>query len=336
MGFYDATGRQNIVPDPVLTNISVEFANVTDYIAGRLFPTVRVSQQSSRYLVFGRKSFRVNYGGDVRAPGSRANELEGTAAWSEDTYFATEHALENLIPDEEGENTEARFNSERDATEDLVHKLMLGRELAARDLVHDDTQYHASHVVTLSGTSQWNDYSGTSDPISVFRTAFRQFHSTMGTVPNIAVIPWRVMSYLEDHPKIIERYSAQGGVMTPEMIASILGVSRILVPGGSYNQNSNPAVAASLSYIWGNHVVLGFVPNRPALRTPALGYEFLWPIRGGRNQADAVSVDRRRDNDRIGNIIRARRRYDLKLVGKDPDLAGTPLVAGYLIKNAIA
>jgi len=327
MGKYDARGSDNIIVDPVLTNISIEWANLTVTAADVLFPSVRVSKQGGKYLVFGRNAFTTNFGGDVRSPGARANEIPGFARWSEDTYFAVEHALEMLVPDEERENVESPFEPDRDAVEDVTSQILMGRELAARDLVTDPTVYHADHTVTLSGTAQWNDYAN-SDPIADVRRAFRTFHSNMFTVPNVAIIPFRVMSYLEDHPVIVERYSAQGGVVTAEMIANILGIDRVIVPGGAYNTTNNPGRPDDISYIWGDDVVLAYVPPRAGLRTPAFAYEFTWPIQG-REQAS----DRRRDDDRVGDIHRVRRRYDLKLVAKDED--NDLAIGGYLIRDAI-
>ncbi len=332
MGIYDATGRDKLELDPMLTQISIEFAATTDYIAPILFPSVRVNQQNGRYEIFGRRAFRRNFGGDVRAPGARANELEGQREFAEDTYTAREHALEMLTPDEERENNPDK-DPEADAVEDLTNDLLLGKELAARDLLYDPTVYKTDHVETIGSGDHFNEFE-TSNPIEVFRDMFFTFHETLGTVPNIAVIPWAVMAYLEDHPAIVERYAIQGGVITPEQVAAVLGIQRIVVPGGTYN-NANPGQNAALTEIWGNNIVLGLVPGRPQRRMPALGYEFLWPVRGGRRQQDEIIADRRRDDDRIGWINRVRRRYDLKLVGRDPDLAGTPVVAGILIQDVL-
>ena len=331
---YDTAGRDKLRPDPLLTQISIAFETESSYIAPRLFPKVRVNQQNGGYEIFGRRAWSRTQTGDARAPGARANESEGRREFAEDTYTAREHALEELIPDEERENNPGR-NVEGEAVEDLTNDLLLGKELVARDLLYDNTVYHTGHVETLGTGEHFDEYS-TSDPITVFRDLMRTFHTTMGTVPNVAVIPWTAMSYLEDHPDIVSRYALVGGVITPEQIATVLGVQEIIVPGGTYN-GENPGQAAALSEIWGNNIVLGLIPPRPRPRTPALGYEFLWPIPGGgRSTQDDVQVDRRRDGDRIGEIVRARRRYDLKLVGKDPDIAGNPVVAGMLIRDIIS
>jgi hypothetical protein len=336
MPIYDSAGRfrQQIRPDPVLTQISISFELQASYIAPIFFPTVSTGRlQSGRYQIFGRDAFRRNFSGDVRAPGARANEVEGRKRYAEDKFFAVEHALEELIPDEEIENNPDQ-NPEADSVESLTNDLLLGKELAARDLLYDEDVYLADHVETLGAGEHFDEYD-TSDPITLFRDLFRTFYDTLGTIPNVAMIPWKAMSYLEDHPLIIERYASVGGIIRPEQIATILGIRRIVVPGGVYN-DQNPGQAAALSEIWGNNIVLGLVPGSPQRDMPALGYEFLWPISGARGTQDRVSVDRRRDNDRIGWINRVRRRYDLKLVGRDPDLVGNPVVSGMLVKDVLS
>lgn len=332
MARYDTTGRDKINPDPVLTQVSVEFEQSTSLVSSRFFPTVTVGARSGKYSVFGRKSWRRTLTGDVRAPGARANEREGRIFEAKDQYFANEHALEEFIPVEEREENPER-DVEGEATEELTWDLLLGKELVARDLLYDTTQYHTGHVTTLTTGAHFDEYA-TSDPITLFRDLMRTFHTTLGILPNLAMIPWQAMSYLEDHPLIIERYSQVGGMITPDQIATILGIPEIVVPGTIYN-GENPGQAADLTELWGNNIVLGVVPARPAPRIPALGYEFLLPISGGRNSADNVSIDVRENNDRIGDIVRARRRYDMKLVGRDPEL-DDKVVAGMLIQNVVS
>jgi hypothetical protein len=331
MARYDTTGRDKINPDPVLTQISIEFEQSTTLVSQRFFPTVTVGARSGRYSVFGRKAWRRTLTGDVRAPGARANEREGQVKQAEDTYFCNEHALEEVIPVEEREENPER-NVEGEAAEDITWDLLLGKELVARELLYDTTQYHTGHVVTL-GAGEYFDVYATSDPITVFRDLMRTFHETLGILPNLAMVPWKAMSYLEDHPAIVERYAQNGGIITPQQIATILGLQEIVVPGTVYN-GENPGQAAVLSELWGNNIVLGVVPPRPARNTPALGYEFLQPISSGRNVEGNVSIDVREDEDRVSDIVRGRRRYDLKLVGRDPDL-DNKLVAGALIVNAV-
>lgn len=332
---YDTAGksRQSFRQDPLLTQISVAFERDSGaFIGNILAPTVRVTTRAGRYELHGRDSFGLNPSGDVRAPGARANEIEMQFALAEDEYFCNEHALEQGIPDEEREENPG-VNLDSEATENLTTKILLGKELAVRDLVSNPAVYKASHVTTLGVGEHFDEYA-TSDPITLFRDVFRDFHQSTGTVPNLAVIPWKVMSFLEDHPLIIDRYRAQGGVITAEQIAAVLGLRRILVPGAAMD-TSNPALDQNISDIWGDNIVLGVVPARPGRRTAALAYEFHHPISRGRAGPDKTTLDKRRDDDNIRDIQRARRRYDVKLVGRDPELPGSPVIGGYLIQDIL-
>lgn len=325
MAVYDARGGGNAHIDKVLTEISIGYALQAQTVANVLFPTVRVKKQSDKYYVFGREAWSVNFGGDVRAPGTEANEIPGVTL-STDTYFATEHALQTTIEPEERENADAPLDPDRDGTELVTSNILLGREIAARNLVQTATNYAPSHVVTLSGTSQFND--DASDPIGVFRDAQATFYRTMGVEPNIAVIPYNVMFHLVDHPKIVARYQAQGGVINAEMVAAILGVPRVVIPGGAFNSAANPGRPNAIASVWGQDVTMAWVPPRPGRKTPAFGYEFAWPIAGRE-----MVTDRWYEVQRVSDVVRVRRRYDMKLTAKNENGLA---IAGFLIKNAVA
>jgi hypothetical protein len=330
MPAYDPRGGDNVHIDKVLSNISVGWLNQITNVASALFPPVTVQKQSDLYYTFGRETWQQTMGGDVRPPGGVANEIPGVRV-STDAYFCKEHALQIAVTPEERANADSPLDPDQEATELVTKKIILGRELAARALVHDENNYLASHVETLTGTDQWND--GNSDPIGLFRELQRTFHQTLFTLPNVAVIPWRVMHYLEDHPAAKERIKyvrPQTPAETAQVVGTMLGVERVVVPGGGYD-SANPGQPNDLSYVWGEHVILAYVPPRPALKTPAFGYEFVWPLYG-----NPQYTDRWWDVERKADVIRTGRSYDLKIVAKDGDYGdGDKSIAGMLIKNAI-
>ena len=107
----------------------------------------------------------------------------------------------------------------------------------------------------------------------------------------------------------------------------MIGIQRIIVPGLGVN-SANIGQAASIGYLWGKDVVLAWVPGSAGLRLPAFGYEFNWPISG-----NVMVTDRWREESRVREVVRVRRRYDLKFIYVD----GTgDTLAGYLIKDAVA
>jgi hypothetical protein len=74
--------------------------------------------------------------------------------------------------------------------------------------------------------------------------------------------------------------------------------------------------------------VLAYNPPRPGLKTPAYGYEFVWGFGG----ADQI-VDRWREERRASDVIRTRRRYDLKLIGKDTNGKS---ICGFLFTSVLS
>jgi hypothetical protein len=151
-----------------------------------------------------------------------------------------------------------------------------------------------------------------------------------------------VMSVLQDHPKIIERIKySERAILTPEIIATVLGLSQVVVPGvgigasGAGQPSGTLGNAVTVSYLWGKDVLFVYQPMRPGLRTPAFGYEFVWKYPSGQTQV----VDRWREERRKTDVVRVSRRYDLKLVGVEINPASGDFgksIVGYLIKNVIA
>jgi hypothetical protein len=322
---YDPRGGGNAHIDQVLTNIALGWPN-NGFVGERLFPTVTVRKQSDKYYTFGRETWVTNFGGDVRAPGSVANEIPGLAV-SLDTYFAQEHSLQIPVTDEERENTDSPLSPDRDGTELVTAKILLGRELAMHSMVTTAANYPADHTVTLAGATQFDDPA--SDPIGVFKTAIRKIHSKLFLLPNVAVVPWQVMSVMEDHPDFIERIKySQAGAVTSQIIGSLVGITNFIVPSVGYNSAVNPGTAEALTYLWGNDILIAYVPPRAGFRVPAFAYEFVWGYGGSR----PMVTERWREEPRKSDLIRVSRRYDLKFIATDS--SGDSL-AGYLIKAAI-
>lgn len=326
MSIYNPSGSDNVHVDEVLTQISVAWPN-EGFVGERLFPVVNVRKQSDKYYVFGRESW-VPEATDIRAPGTEANEIPGLAV-STDTYYAQEHSLQIAVTDEERQNADSPLSPDRDGTELVTSKVLLGRELAMRDLVTVAANYAPtmSRTYVDGSSSQWNNAT-TSTPIADIRRAKRAMHAGVFLEPNVAVIPYRVMSALEDHDDLIDRIKySERAILTPDLIAALLGLSNVIVPGAGYSA-TNPGQAISLSYIWDDDVILAYVPPRPGLKIPAFAYEFNWGYGGNTPQV----VDRWREMKRKCDIVRVSRRYDLKIVAKDDN--GKAL-CGYLFKNVL-
>lgn len=327
MGYSDP---QLVHLDKALTQISAGFENAADYSAKDLAPTIPVDKQSDKYWVHNRDTWgRVT--DDIRAPGSHANELPPMTL-STSSYFAEEHALVGLVPVEDVNNQDAGLDSMGDTTEEVTNTILLNREAAMVTLFTTVANYASGFSSTLSGTSQWNDYTN-SDPIGVMKTAVDAIFGTIFKLPNTIVAGWQVARKLEDHTKLIDRikYTVGAGVSTDSILAELFGVQSFRRAMGG-KLTSAYLAAETVGYIWPKDVVLAYVNPNPGKKRSTFAYEFVQKLPELGNQI--MPTERWWDIDKKTWKIRVTRRYDVKFITADS--TGDSAGAGYLIKDAIA
>jgi len=303
--------QQDVVVDPALGNVSIKYTN-SAFIADLIAPTMKVNKQTGKYYVYDKANLRVDK--TNRSAGSGANEVD--FGLSTVAFACDDHALKSFVADEIQDQADAALNPLIDETEALTEKLMLDREATLAAILADTGTM--TQNTTLSGTSQWSDYSN-SDPIADVRTARTTIHAATFKKPNTMILGKQVFDMLAEHPQIIERIKySQLGVVTEELLARIFQVEKVLVG----EAGSNTAVEGqtdSLSYVWGKHCVLAYIAPKVGIKTLTLAVTFTYGER---------EVKRWYEQDREGTYVRVGKdNYVQKIVA-----AG----AGYLIKNAIA
>ncbi len=306
--------QTDVVIDPALTNLSIKYTNEeAAFVANEILPVLRVGKQTGKYYIYDKANLRIE--NTNRAAGSPSNEADYSLSLS-GVFSCDDHALKGLVQDEVQDQAEAALNPLIDETETLTEKLMLDRELTAATMLTDTAQMTSN--TTLSGTSQWSDYSN-SDPISDVRTARISIHTNTFKKPNVMLMSKTVWDQLVEHPSVIERIKySQLGVASLELVAKIFQVSKILVAEAGYNSAAE-GITDSLGYVWGKHCILAYVTPAPKLKTVTLGFTFTYGDR---------QVKRWYDEDREGTYVR---------VGKDNYVQKLVVPAcGYLIKNAVA
>jgi hypothetical protein len=371
MAIYNPTGSGNVHIDVVLTQISVAWPN-EGLVGQMLFPSVPVAKQSNKYYIFqGREGWYPALD-DARAPGTEANEVPGLTV-SVGSYFAQEHALQIAVTDEERENADSPLSPDVDGTEMLASRIALGKEYRIYNLVTTAANFNATLTDALSGSPangfgvQW-DTSATATPVKDIRTAMRLVHKLSFLQPNQAVIPYKVMSALEDAQDFITRIQyTERAILTPDLVAALLSLNNVVVPGFGIATN-NPGQVLALTYLWNIEVLLAYAPPRPGLKVPAFAYQFTWgfpgggagglgfgsgafsgegipnggsgdalnPTSGDQSRASNLSggiVDRWREERRASDIIRFRQRYDLELIGLDTN---NKSICGFLFTNVLS
>jgi hypothetical protein len=320
--------------DPILTNFSVGYRDQALY-GTRIMPITPVNTQSGRYRVFDRSNWLIFE--SRREPGTVANEILG-GKWSEDTFQTRERSLQVPIFDEERQELTSQggfanptfggamqLNPEVDATALATRSILLGHELAVSTLIRDTSQYAASNKVTLSGASQWNDYTGgtasTSNPVNDIMVGMRAIYAGTGRYPNTLVVPALGLSYIENHPRIVTRFQ-NFTLSADNAFQTLTGFEgRILTVDSLYNSANNIDAAVTVSSFWGKDAWLGIVDETPALNQFTFGKTFSQTYPDGSTRP----TDRWREEPRKADIVRVSMKYDLKIVSA---------LAGYLITTA--
>lgn len=304
--------ERDVVVDPALGNISIKYTN-DSFIADIVVPMIKVAKQTGKYYIYDKANLRIDQ--TDRAAGSAANEIDFDVAPT-GVFATTDHALKGFVADEIQDQADTALDPLIDETETITEKLMLDREQKAANLVFSSS--NVTNGVTLSGTSQWSDYDN-SDPIADVRTARTSVHQNTFKKPNTLVLGKQVFDMLIEHPAIIERIKySQLGVVTPELLARVFQVDRILV-GEAGKNGAQEGQTDSLSYIWGKNALVAFIAPQVRLRMITLALNFVYGVR---------AVKRWREEDREGTYVRVGGdNYQMNIIA---------VGAGYLITNAIA
>src|SRR6266576_1252170 len=325
--------------DPILTNFSVGWQDQALY-GERIMPVTPVRTPSGRYRTFDRSNWLVHE--SRREPGTVANEIQG-AKWSEDNFHTEEQSLQVPIFDEERQQLTSQggladpvfggalqLNPELDATALATRSLLLAHELRVSTLVRDAANYGTDNKIDLSGgggAGQYDNYTGgvasTSNPVANIMTAMRAIYSGTGRYPNTIVIPALEMSYIENHPRIVDRFKTFS-LTQPDAFQKLTGFDGTILPVDShYNTANNLDSTINIQPFWGKDVWVGIVDPNPTLNQFTFGKTFAQIYPDGSTRP----TDRWREEPRKADIIRVSYKWDLKIVSA---------LAGYLIKNAFS
>ncbi|MFF6951819.1 hypothetical protein ACFZAD_24570 [Streptomyces iakyrus] len=291
------------------------------YVAEQFIPSSQVATQSGKPWVYDRSRFRPSATGGKRAQGANSEEVR--MAFTLGTpYFAEDHAKKIFVTDEDVKNAKATNRDPfADATEHVTEVQLIDRETEAATLLTTASNYATDNKETLSGTSQWSDYSN-STPIKDGHEAIAVIHGKLFVRPNKVLIPFQVFNVLQDHPDFLGRAADSNlRVVTPELIARIWNVDQVVIAGAGYNA-SHEGQADDMQYVWGNKVVFSYVnPSQSEkVLTFARRYQWMSPVVQRLRGTD--------EEDRRGTWVRrGDNYYDEVIVSNE---------AGFLFSDVIA
>lgn len=304
------------VIDPVLSTIAQGYMN-SEMIASALFPQVPVNLRGGNIITFGKEDFMLY--ASQRAPGENTKRVQVGYAGS--PYALVDYSLEGSVPIEvvqEGQNGPG-IDHERMAIMKVSAIMALRLEKQSADIARNAASYAAANKITLSGTGQWSDFTGTSQPIQNIETAKDAVRAATGKRPNTVVMGAQVMSKLRQHPVVIDRMKYTGrDVPTADILAALFGVQRVLVGDAIYSNDAGTA----FTDVWGKDVVVAYTELGSLANMGAPSYGYTYNL-SGYPLVEEPYVDRSAKSF-IYPVTRA----------EAPVLASAS--AGYLITNAVA
>jgi hypothetical protein len=301
--------------DPVMTSVAQGYSN-NEHVGDILFPKVPVSARGGKIIQFGKEAFMLYSTG--RSPGQDTKRV--TFGFAGLSYALESHSLEGVLPIETSQEAITTPGIDMASvtvnnTQDIIG---LRLEKKRADIARDPANYSASNKKTLSGTSQWSDVSGVSDPIGDVEAGKEAVRKKIGKRPNVAVIGAAVFAMLKKHPQILDRIKYTGrDVPTVELLASLWGLKEVRVGEAVFAADDG-----TFADIWGRDVVLAYVETAGANERGKPSYGYTYQLNGYPEVEESYFERNIKSwvypvTDEVAPVI----------VGAD---------AGYLITNAVA
>lgn len=303
--------------DPYLGNFSLGYQN-GNYIGDQVATPVSVGAPTGQYVTFGREHFRVHE--TRRADRSRANEIDWTFGTAK--FETVRHSLLATVSDTERDLAVKNMPGvnlalEQESVEVATDGLLLEREDAIATALRASSVLGAE--VTLSGTSQWSDYTN-SNPFTQIAAARTSIQTKIGKLPNTVIIPFPVVEILSGHPLILNRMSVTSDkIVQPDLLARLFMVDNVLMPT-VVKDSANFGAAFSSSSVWGKDVIFAYVDGSAGQKKQTLAKTFEY-------NPGRPPVKRWREEDREIDVFEVNRQYGIYIVSSG---------AGYMIRNAVA
>lgn len=294
--------------DVPLSNLSIAYTQKqTNFIAGQVFPDVNVAKRSNKYFVFDRTTFMR----DAMKKRDGGEESAGSGyTLSNDSYYCDVWALHKDISDFDRASTDDPLDADRNAVMFLSQAALIRKE---KQWVND---YFTTGVWGTDNTTatDWSDYVS-SDPVGDVDAAKVVILEATGQDANTLAMGLRVFNQLKNHPDVVDRIKyTSSRVVTEEVLASLLGVSRVLVPK-AIEDTANEGKTASSALMHGKHALLCHVATAPGIEVPTAGLTFNWTGLAQGFSGQGVAIDKFRMPHLKGDRIEAHCAFDLKVVG---------------------
>lgn len=234
------------VERPEYTGIAIAYKN-KDLIADLVMPRRPVGSEIFKWTEFPKED-RFTIPDTKMGRSSYANQVE--FGGTEKSDVTVDYGLESPVPNKDIANGNETYDPLAIATTNTSELVALSREVRVAGIAFNAAKYATANKTTLSGTSQWSDYTN-SDPVDAI------LESIDGLLirPNIAVFGRAVWTKLRKHPKVVAKVfgsASSTGLVTRQALADALEMEQIIV-GQSFLNTAKKGQTAAFSEVWGKH-----------------------------------------------------------------------------------
>jgi hypothetical protein len=309
------TTSRDLRQDVQLTNISIGYRNA-QYIADQICPPVGVQMQSGLVPEYNQSNwFRAQ--AEKRAPGTKS-QRGGFSLKATNKYFCDEYGFGFEIYDQTRRNSVAPWDLDRDGTEFVTDQMQLAREINFGTNMFAQGVWGTDKVGSVD-FQKFDDY-GASTPLLALSQYSDAVEGKIAVEPNVHVYGKQVFTSLRWHPNVVDNIKyTQIGVVTEELLASILGIKKLLVGRAIYTDDPEGTDEDAVTYkrVWGKRILMVFVTDRPSLMRPSAAYTMVWSDKeAGMTPNQPQYIVRMRDDERKTDIIEGTTFFDQKVTGK--------------------
>ena len=307
----------------------IEQAPASGFIGLRVMPILRVPEQSAQFPVLPKEAL-LSVPNTARA--MRGNYNRGDWEYEMGYYATSENGWEEPLDDRE----RALLPSELDGGLIAVRRAT-GIILRAQEMRIASKVFNASNFAPHAVANEWDDHANAT-PIDDVNAGIMAVRKACGMIPNTLIVSFSTFLHLRRCAQVVEllKYTFPGAEinsMTPEQMAMVLNVERLLVGGAVYN-SAKKGQNADIADLWDSeYAMLTITSDSPDMTEPCIGRTFLWT----RDSAENAVVEQYREEPRRSDIYRCRHDTDESfLVSRDKDknvVSNISQAVSYLMSN---
>ena len=283
-------------PNRYLSNMSIAvFADMSEFVAPRVFPVCPVDLSTGYYYVFDRGDLVRDY--MARKP-KYGKVTPAEIGHSDETYkcvvdqvitgidrIGEVNYLRSNVPSSvDPRRSKARFI----ATQTHLHleRLFAKKFFQSGVWANEFTGVPSSTTPSASQFIQFDD--ANSDPIKFFDGIKRQMKLEGGRLPNKLTLGYDTFNALKEHPDLLERVKYTGSTANPaqvneRVLAELFGFEEVLVLEAAYNA-AEDGQAPDMRFICDpKGALVSYTTSSPRVDEPSAGYIFAWDPFGGGN-----------------------------------------------------